>query len=340
MRWQKYIILLYIPLITGQIPKIFTDHGLFTSNSCPTRDCTRCGVGLFKENCGGLNSGQCSECTGLPLNAVWTTDGRFTDSCEFECKPAYTLTDGLCVVKPDSIYTVEISISLPLSSTGVNAVKESIIQSFATLANCGTCETTIANPVVCQQCKLYITVQQTAARRLLAPTSTVSIKIEQLSGSSQATATAAALTVSNINTQFASSSIPNCAVVSSAAVVVTPARRTISPTPAPQASSSSLSTGAIVGIVIAVVVLLVGVAVGVCIFSLKGGETPNSNGSASASASGMNTKPSTKSNAATQHTSTERMLRLESATDIRIPARAVLVVARHPIQSSQYHLQH
>jgi hypothetical protein len=56
----------------------------------------------------------------------------------------------------------------------------------------------------------------------------------------------------------------------------------------------------------------------------------------------MSTKPptSTKSNAATQHTSTERMLRLESATDIRIPARAVLVVARHPIQSSQYHLQY
>ena len=315
------ILVLYIQLINCQTPKFFTDHGFFTSDSCPFSVCTRCGVGQYKSGCLGVDAGHCADCTGLPLNAVWKTEGGFSDACTFECKPAYTLTGRSCVIKPDSIYTVVISIALPLTAVQVNAKKDSIITSFAALADCGTCGSLTADPVVCQRCKLFVTVLQTAARRLLAPTSTVSVTIEQLSGSSQATTTAAALTVTNINTQFAIASVPNCAVISSATVDAKPATVTPpSPTPSPPSPtpspSSGMSVGAIIGTVSAVVVVLVGAAIGACVFIMKGGTSQKT------------ADAKDKSHVASPYTHTEKMMRLESTTDIRIPARAVLVVGR------------
>ncbi len=226
--WWVCIFTLHISYISCQIPRYYNGSGNF-ENKCPTTECPRCSIGEFRQACASTSQGYCSPCNGqLPENALWVTDGWFNNSCKFGCSPAYSLVGGVCVVKPDSVYVVSMSIAIPLSAADVNTQKLGIVMAFSALSNCGTCGSYTASPIICQRCRIFLTVQQTAARRLLAPTSTVSVTIEQLSGSSQAAATASALTDTNINTLLSLNSIPNVVILAPAAVQVQPAPVTTS----------------------------------------------------------------------------------------------------------------
>jgi hypothetical protein len=225
------ILLLYLQLIEGQQPRYYTGNGGFT-DSCPFDVCTRCEPGFFKQSCSGTNPGTCERCNGLPDNAVWITDGGFSDACTFNCKPAYTPVGNTCVARADSVFVVSVAISLPLSSAEATAQKDKIVSSFAFLGSCGICGSSNVNPILCERCRISLTIEQTAARRLLAPTSKVSVSIEQLTGSTQATVTSSVLTVTNINSMLTVNSLPSCVVVTEAAVQVLPPPPTPSAGPA------------------------------------------------------------------------------------------------------------
>ena len=54
-------------------------------NSCLLTECIDdCPRGEYKINCGDLSSGECTNCTGLPTNFYWTSNGNFDDACTFE----------------------------------------------------------------------------------------------------------------------------------------------------------------------------------------------------------------------------------------------------------------
>ena len=241
MKLTGCILWLCVPIVSCQTPKFFTGAARF-SDACPSELCTRCDIGFFKSGCVGIISGHCATCFGdKPENAEWVTDGGFNNSCSYACNPAFTLTNGACVVKPDSVYVVSIKVSLPLSSADVNSQLDKIVRAFAILSNCGTCQAPALRSVQCQNCRILLTIEQTAARRLLAPTSSVSLTIEQLGGSTQAINTETALTEANINAQLTINSVPNCAVITGAALQVQPAP-TVSINTAPPSTSSASST--------------------------------------------------------------------------------------------------
>ena len=276
--WCAALVIAMVAPTAGQPPSYFIGPGLFTSASCLTEPCSRCGTGFFKANCTGIQPGSCAKCTTpLPANAEYTSDGGFSDSCSVGCKEAFELIGGVCAVKASSIYVVAISISLPLSAADVASKKVDIIRVFADLSSCGACGSYEPNPIICERCRILVNVTQTAARRLLAPTSILDLSLQQLDGLSQATATATALTASNINTQLASKSVPQSAVLSNAEIRVQAAPAPPPPpsppsppapapaTPAPNQEAGS-NTGVIIGGVAGGVVFLVGAAVVACCF--------------------------------------------------------------------------
>ena len=288
--WMCYMCLFQIETILGQIPKYYTKPGFFTPNSCPSENCQTCPSGEYLKGCERENAGICQTCTNsLPSNAQWKTPS-FVETCPFECKTAYVLSsDGLsCVVGPDSGYQVAVTIALPLSASGVNSVLDELVASFAALGGCGQCGSSTAVPVVCDSCKLYITVTQLSARRrnLLAASSSVEVKIVKTQEAS-ANTVLSALTETNINTQLAAASIPAAQVTSPAeksVVLLNPPSPPPSPppstpppppsppgssptgktTPVPNSSSGdsgNSNTGIIVGVVVSVVLVVVIVVV-------------------------------------------------------------------------------
>ncbi len=279
--------LIMVPFSACQLPSFFTGPGLYTANSCPTTSCVRCGVGFYRRGCTNANEGFCQACTGvLPANAEWVTDGGFSvnaadNLCISECKAAYEWFNGICRVKADSVYVVEISISLPLSCNDLVDKKEDVIGAFSLLSNCGMCGPHSENPVVCERCRIFVTCSQTLARRLLAPTSTLSFSLTQLNGAAQATLTASALTESNINAQLASKSIPASAVIQTASIEVKPAPvlpPAPSPTPPPNPGDTTAegNSGSNVGVIAGAVVggVLVSVAGAVTAFCFIGAKRP------------------------------------------------------------------
>lgn len=230
------VLIVLIPLVHSQTPFFYAGSGNFT-NSCPHTVCSLCGVGLFKQSCSGTNPGGCAGCSGLPANADWITDGGFTDSCKFNCKPAYTLVDSTCVAKGDSVYVVSVAVSVPLAAVDVTSQLDKLVATFALLSSCGVCGSFSANPVQCERCRISLVIQQTSARRLLTPTSTVGAIIEQLGGSVQAATTNALLTTANINVEFSINSL------SSPAVVVVNAATQVLPAPTTPGNPSQTTTG-------------------------------------------------------------------------------------------------
>jgi hypothetical protein len=352
------VLLLIMPLVLCQTPYFYSDDGGFTG-SCPHTDCSNCGAGFFKQSCSGSNPGICVGCSpsGLPANADWITDGGFTDSCTFNCRTMFALVDGSCVAQGVNIYVVYVSVSIPLSAAAVTTQKENIVSTFAYLSSCGVCGSYGINPVQCEHCRMTVTIQQTSARRLLAPTTSLILGIDQLGGSAQAATTVSLMTATNINSQFAARSLPPTVILSSATSVVVDASRrdgvpSVQPTPAPS-TSSGISTGVIVGIAVGcVVVIVVAAVILFCVVLRK--KTPEieipsylnpkhpATGPASADA---------KSESEYQSKRTMRMMRLENLTDLTVPAHATLAfhlqqrmqhppthgVYRPPVQSYPHH---
>ena len=110
-----YFILINLPLIASATSYNYTGGGQ-CSNSCPVLQCTTCPVGFYKAGCSGIEAGSCIACSdsSLPTNAAWITDGGFSDSCSFNCKAGFCLLGSLCMTNTGNIYTVSLSISLPL----------------------------------------------------------------------------------------------------------------------------------------------------------------------------------------------------------------------------------
>ena len=204
----------------GQAPVYFNGPGNFTYNSCPVSACRACSGGYYLQGCGGTQQGTCTPCSAtLPANAHWTPPA-YSDNCLFACDAAYTLSNGQCVVGSNSGYAIALSISLPQTAAQVISSLGALVSTFSSLIGCGTCGDPTLTPVVCTSCKIYLTIQQiSAVRRLLVPSTAVSVQIVQTQ-QSQASTAAAALTQTNINNQLASSGLPPATVISAASITV------------------------------------------------------------------------------------------------------------------------
>jgi len=329
MSYAHWLLLFFIPFTICQPPKFYSGYGVFVNN-CAKSDCSRCGVGEYKAGCKDANQGVCAPCTNLPANAAWITDGGFADSCQFNCQSSFSPVGSTCILNTDKVYVVTVGISLPLSKVEIEANKDKIVASFATLSQCGICGSSSANPILCQYCRMTISILQTSSRRLLA-SSTILASIEQLKGASQAETSKTRLSSSvNIDQQLSINSIP---VLS--AVTTQPATQTLpvpppSGSPSPTSSSSSGSNvGVIVGAVAGVVVLIVAVSVTLCCFITR--KTPSKE-----HADHVDHDPAagTQSNALTSQLKSDmhrqrtmRMMRLETLADMTMPMHATLVMA-------------
>jgi hypothetical protein len=334
MRCSTYISVLFIPLALSQTPHFFSGYGQFADN-CQTTDCTRCGTGLYKSGCTAANAGSCVACGALPTNAVWITDGGFTDSCKYNCRTSYSPVGITCVGNAVSVYYTTVEISLPLLKSEIEAKKGQIIASIATLSDCGVCGSTSVSPVLCERCIISVSIQQTSSRRLLA-SSSILFSIEQQVGSVSAETTKTRLSsAANIDTQLALNNVVVNSVISTPpATVALPARRDGVPAPPPASStpeSSSSNVGVIVGAVAGVVVLLVAASVTLC--CLVGRKNPLKHKDDTELA--KTPAPPAKSEFQSQRT--RRMMRLDTITDMTMPAHAALVMAatnlvpRYPI---------
>jgi hypothetical protein len=85
-----------------QINRYYSDHGGY-SNNCPITVCdhTVCPNGFYLASCGGTSAGDCtSSCTGLPDNAVWSSNGGTSPTgCSWVCDVNYVKNGNGCSLK-------------------------------------------------------------------------------------------------------------------------------------------------------------------------------------------------------------------------------------------------
>lgn len=288
-QWWGVMSLLLLPLISCQIPSYFSGAGNFT-NKCPTRECTRCGVGYFKQACANVSMGYCAACTGLPLNANWTTDGWFNNSCNFTCHDGFVRSPGPWCSQIIKRYTIDFQCSITIAiapNATFNATfnMTEYITAVASQAKCGACSNVSYSPVTCGVCRLYYNYSSPVRivyRRLLAGASRVDVdtRITVDDNKGLADAAATSITASSLSAQLtsvASLSVTTPPTVAVQTIVVPPpAPPPPAPappppppaTPAPESSSGS-NVGLIAGVVAGVVVFLVCLAVCVCCFRMR-----------------------------------------------------------------------
>lgn len=291
-RWRGLIPLLLLPLISCQIPRYFSGPGNFT-NKCPTLECARCGVGYFRQACANVSTGYCAECTGLPQNANWTTDGWFNNSCNFTCYDGFVRSPGPWCSQIIKRYTVNFQVSITLaialnSTTEATFNMTEYITAVASQAKCGACSNFSFSPVACGVCQIaynYSSPVRIVYRRLLAGTNRIDVDTKITVDNNQALADAAATsitttTLSSKITSSASLTVTTAPKVAVQTIVVPPPAPPPAPppvppppppaTPAPSSESSSgTNVGVIAGAVSGVVVLLVGLAVCVCCLTTR-----------------------------------------------------------------------
>ena len=73
------------------------EHG-FWSNGFFCARCAECGIGEWRQNCGGTASGQCTPCDNVVANAHYVSDGGVSSAgCDWDCDAFFFLNEaGLC----------------------------------------------------------------------------------------------------------------------------------------------------------------------------------------------------------------------------------------------------